>query len=78
MVADEGVDDFHERGLDGLRVLEVGDGVEARFGRRTHAADHALMEIAEDFLAQRGRAAADSVDPDVSADASVGVECHGV
>jgi hypothetical protein len=33
LVADEDVDDLHERGLDGLRVLEIGDGMEARFGR---------------------------------------------
>jgi len=52
VVADQGVHDFHERGLDGLRVLEIGDGMEARFGRGAHAADHALMEITEDFLTQ--------------------------
>ena len=76
VVADEGVDDFHERGLDGLRVLEIGDGMEARFGRGAHTADHALMEITEDFLAQRWRAAADSVDLNVSTDASVWIDCH--
>ncbi len=77
LVADEGVDDFHERGLDGLLVLEHGDGMEARLGWGAHAADHALMEITEDLLAQGGRAAADSVDFDVSADTSVWVDCHG-
>lgn len=78
LVADEGVDDFHQRGLDGLRVLEIGDGMEARFGRSADAADHALMEITKDFAAEGGRAAADSVDLDVSADTSVGIDCHRV
>src|ERR1039458_4005691 len=32
-VAGEGVDDFHEGGLDGLLVLDEGDGVEACVGR---------------------------------------------
>src|SRR6202035_1765856 len=76
VVADEGVNDFHERGLDGLLVLEISDGMEARFGRGAHATDHPLMEITEDFLAQRWRAAADSVDLDVSTDTSVWIDCH--
>lgn len=45
VVADEGVDDFHERGLDGLRIFKNGDGVEARLGRGANAADEALVEI---------------------------------
>jgi hypothetical protein len=65
-VADEGVDDLHERGLDGLLVFDEGDGVKARFGRRSEAANHALVEGAENFGVERGRAATDSVDLDVS------------
>ena len=76
LVADEGVDDFHERGLDGLVTLEIGDRMEARLGRSADAADHPLMEIAEDFLAQGRRAAADAVDLDVSAGTRVGIDCH--
>jgi hypothetical protein len=51
LIADEGVDDFHERGLDGFLILEHGDGMKARLGRSAHTADHPLMEITEDFTA---------------------------
>jgi hypothetical protein len=60
-IADEGVDDFHERGLDRLRVFEEGHGMKARLGRRVHAADETLVEIAEKFAAQGGRAAGNSL-----------------
>jgi len=76
-VADEGVDDFHEGGLDAFFVLDEGDGVKAGFGRGADTADHALMEVAEDFAAESGGAAGGSVDLDVSADADVLVERHG-
>jgi hypothetical protein len=32
-IAGEGVDDFHERGLNGLLALDLGDGMEAGVGR---------------------------------------------
>ena len=75
-VAREGVDDFHERGLDAVRVFDDGDGVQARLGRSGHAADHALMEVAEDLIAQGGRRAGNSVDFDVGAKTNTGVERH--
>ena len=75
-MADDGVDDLHERGLDGLLILDEGDRMEAGFGRRANAADHALMKIAE-MLAAEGGAAGDSVDLDVAAETSVLVR-HGV
>jgi len=76
VIADEGVDDLHERGLDGLSVFQECYRMEARFGRRAHAANHALVEVAENFLAKSGRAAAGSVDLDVGADASAWMDCH--
>ena len=45
--------------------------MDARFSGHGHAANHALVKIAEDFFAQCGRAAAGSVDLDVSAEANV-------
>lgn len=75
-VADQGVDDLHKRGLDACLVLDEGDGVQARLGGSTHAADHALMEVAEDFAAQGGRTARNSGDLDVGADADVLVQRH--
>jgi hypothetical protein len=77
-VADQGVDDLHERGLDAFFTFDEGDGVKARLGGSGYAADHALMEVPEDFAAECGGAARDSVDLDVSADADVRVEWHGV
>lgn len=67
VIADEGVDDFHERRLNGFLIFKHGDGMDARLGRSAHTADHALMEIAKSFFAERGRATADSVDFDVGA-----------
>jgi hypothetical protein len=64
-VAGDGVDDFHERGLDGLLVFDERDGMEASFRRSLDAAQHALMEVAELLSAQSGRAAADPSDLDV-------------
>jgi hypothetical protein len=59
-VAGEGVDDFHERGLNGFFALDESDGMEARLHRRADAAHHALMEVAELLSAESGGAAADS------------------
>jgi len=53
-VADKGVDDLHERGLDAFLTLDESDGVKARLGRGAHAAEHALMEVAEGFAAEGG------------------------
>ena len=76
LVANDGVDDLHERGLDGRSVLNQRDGMEPRFGRGAHAANHALVKVAENFFAKSGRAAAGSVDLDVSAETNVVVACH--
>jgi len=64
--ADQGVDDFHDGGLDGFLVLKHGDGVEARFGDGD-GAEHALVEITELLPAKGGGAATDSGDFDVGA-----------
>ena len=53
-VAGDGVDDFHERGLDGLLVLDESDGVEAGVGWHLDAAHHALVKVAELLSAERG------------------------
>lgn len=66
-IAHEGVDDFHQRGLDGLGIFQVRDGMEARLGWSSDTAQHALMELAELFVAKCGRLATDSVDLDMSA-----------
>ena len=75
-VADEGVDDFHEGGLDGRLVLDEGDGMKAGVGRSGNAAHHALMEIAELLSAESGGAATDSGDLDVGADFDIGMNWH--
>jgi hypothetical protein len=75
-IAHERVDGFHERSLDRLRVFEESHGMETRLGRGTNAANEALMEVAEEFAAQGGRAAGNSVDFDVSADANCFVDSH--
>jgi|HubBroStandDraft_1064217.scaffolds.fasta_scaffold18527_2 hypothetical protein len=64
---EEGVDDLHERGLDGFFVLEDGGVVNARLRRAFYGAEHALVEVAELLSAEWRRAAADSGDLDVSA-----------
>jgi len=73
-VADESVDDFHERGLDSVFIFNNGDGMEAREGRPSDAAMGLLMEVAELLTAKSGAAATDSGDLDMSA--SVGA-WHG-
>jgi hypothetical protein len=75
-IAGEGVDDFHESGLDGFFVLDEGDGMKAGLGRSFDAAHHALMEVAELLSAESGRAATDSGDLDMSASCDVGVNWH--
>ena len=70
-VAQQRIDDFGERGLDGLFVLDAGEWVQARLRRSAHAAMHALMVIAELLSAERRRAAADAGDLDMSAGFSV-------
>ena len=77
-IADQGVDDLHERGLDAFFVLDQGDGVKTGLGGSAYAADHSLMEVAEDFAVESGGAARDSVDLDVSADADILVERHWI
>jgi len=49
-------------------VFEESHGMQSRLGRRGHAADEALMEVAEEFATQSGRTARDSVDLDVGAE----------
>jgi len=66
-VADQAVDDFHERGLDGVFVFDDGDGMQAREGRSAHAAMSLLVEVAELFSAKCGASATDSGDFDMSA-----------
>ena len=66
-VADEGIDDLHEGGLDRFLILDKGDGVEAGVGGNLDAAHHALMEVAELLSAKSGGAATDSGDLDVGA-----------
>lgn len=42
----------NERGLDGLLVLDEGDGVEAGVRRHLDAAHHALVKVAERLSAE--------------------------
>ena len=70
-VAHQRIDDFHERHLDGLFVLDERDGVQARLGRSADAANHALVEVAELLSAHGGGAATDSGDLDVGATVNV-------
>jgi hypothetical protein len=76
VVAGQGVDDFHERGLDGFFVLDHGDGMKAGVGRSAYSAQHALVEVAELLSAHGGRAALDAGDFDVLAVANILVERH--
>jgi hypothetical protein len=73
-VAGDGVDDFHERGLDGLLVFDEGDGMEAGVGRGLDAAHHALVEVAELLSAKSRGAATDSGDLEVSANLDIGMK----
>ena len=57
--AQQRVDDFHQRGLDGLFVLEQGVVMDAG-GGIFDGAEHALVEVAELLAAESGGAAADS------------------
>jgi len=75
-VAGDGVDDFHERGLDGLLVFDESDGVEAGVRWHLDAAHHALVEVAELLSAESGGAAADSGDLDVSANLDAWMNRH--
>jgi hypothetical protein len=64
--AEQRVDDFDERGLDGFLVLKEGGMVDARV-RGFDGAEHALVEVAELLSAESGAAARDSGDFDVGA-----------
>ena len=75
-VAGESVDDFHERGLNGLLALDLGDGVKAGVGRGGNAAHHALVEVAELLPAKWGRAATDSGDLDVGTGFDAALNWH--
>ena len=75
-IGGHGVNDFHERGLDGLLIFDQGDGVNAGLGRNLHAAHHALVEVAELLSAESGGAATDSGDLDVSTDLDIRVTRH--
>ncbi len=65
-VADESIEDFHERGLDGVLVFDDGDGMQARKRRAAHAAMGLLVKVAELLSAQRSCAATDAGDLDMS------------
>ncbi len=66
-VAHQCIDDFHQRGLDGFFVLNDGDGVEARLRRPADTAVGVLVEVTKLLSAERGGAATDSGDFDMSA-----------
>jgi hypothetical protein len=72
-VADKGVDDFHQRSLDGFLTFDESDGVKAGVGRGGDAAHHALVKVAELLSAESGGATTDSGDLDVGADSDMGV-----
>ena len=71
VVAGQGVDDFHERGLDGLFIFDEGDGVETGVGWSFDAAQHALVEVAELLSTHGGASALDAGDFDVLAGGDV-------
>jgi len=77
-VADYGVDDLHERRLDGLVAFDQGYGMDARLVRGGDAAEHALMEVAKFLIAEGGRSAGDAGDFDVGTGADVWVKRHRV
>jgi len=76
-VAGDGVDGFHERGLDAFLVFDEGHGMDARSGRGGDAVDHALVEVAETLAAEGGRAAGVSGNLDVGAGFDAGTDWHG-
>ena len=78
VIAHYGVDGFHERDLDGFLIFDECDGVNAGSLGSGHAADHALVEVAEVLRAQCGRGAFDSVDFDVGAETNVWIDGHKV
>ena len=51
--ADQGVDDFHDGGLDGVFILEESYGMKTRVGAFDRG-DHALVEVAEGLSAESG------------------------
>ena len=63
--AEQSVDDLHERGLDGLGVLEEGGAEDAGAGE-ADGTEHALVKVAKLLSAKSGRAAADAGDLDMS------------
>ena len=73
-VAHECVDDFHQRGLDGLFVLEDGDGVKARLRRCCGRRGARAGGSSRTALREERGAAADSGDFDMSAGCCVGIE----
>ena len=77
-VAGDGVNGFHKRDLDAFLVFDEGHGMDARFGRRADAVNHALVEVAESLAGEGGRAAGVSGDFDVGADFDVRVARHTV
>jgi hypothetical protein len=66
-VAHQGVDDFHQAGLDALFVLEDRDWVKTTLGWFADAAMGVLVEVAETLSVESRGAAADSGDLDMSA-----------
>ncbi len=74
-VAHQGVDDFHQAGLDALFVLEDRDRVETTLGWFADAAMGVLVEVAETLSVESRGAAADSGDLDMSASFC---GCHSV
>ena len=66
-VAHEGVDDFHQGGLDGFFVLENRDGMKTGLRRLAYAAVGVLVEVAELLSVESRGAATDSGDFDMSA-----------
>jgi hypothetical protein len=73
---DEGVDDLHERGLNGFLVFKQRDVMEPRVGRTFDGAEHALMEVAELLSAESRGATTDSGDHDVGANFDVRLSWH--
>jgi len=75
-LADQCVDNLHERGLNGFFTLEESDVMEARVRRAFDGTEHALVEIAELLSAKSGGTATNSGDLDVSADFDAWVIGH--